>query len=73
MTANTQQLARNVVAAFRAELTPAARNQIGEEGFKRLTVLIDEALQSELRGMATLLEEAVKKLRAKLDYPELGL
>lgn len=68
-----QELANQIVAAFRSGLDDAARAQIGEAGFKRLHALVCEALSQELDTISGRLEGLLHELRTEVERPELGL
>lgn len=73
MTQDSQRRAQKVVQVFRKNLSDDVQNQIGDDGFNRLTMLIDEAIQDELKESALLIEEVLKKIREKIDHPEIGM
>lgn len=73
MTQDSQRRAQKVVQVFRKNLSDDVQNQIGDDGFNRLTMLIDEAIQDELKESALLIEEVLKKIREKIEHPEIGM
>jgi hypothetical protein len=68
-----QELANQLVSAFRSGLDDAAQAQIGEAGFKRLHALACGALSQELDTLSGRLEGLLHELRTEVERPELGL
>ena len=68
-----QNLADQVLTAFRSELDETDRQRIGEARLQRLHALICEALSDELELVSGRVEAVVKELRAEIDRPALEL
>jgi hypothetical protein len=68
-----QQRVEMLVKAFRESLNPQALEQISEAQFEDLTQMIREAIAEELNAAARVMEEALLKIRAQVEKPELGL
>lgn len=68
-----QQLADEVLAAFRAGLEEPERQRIGEARFAQLHALVGEALAKELDTVSGRLERLLSELRAGIERPELEL
>ena len=66
-------LADKVIKAFKASLTAEARDAISTAEFEKLRNMIREALSAELNAAADIVEQAVQRLRAQVDKPELEL
>ncbi len=73
MTQENTSRAHKVVETFREELSDSVQSEIGESGFKKLTLMINGAIQEDRKETATLVEEVVKTLRKDIDIPELGM
>ncbi len=73
MTQENRSRAHKIVETFRGELSDSVQSDIGEGGFKKLTLMINEGIQEDRKETATLVEEVVKKLRKDIDIPELGM
>ena len=65
--------AHKLVQAFREELSDSVQSEIGERGFEKLTLMINEAIQEDRKMVVNLVEEVVKTLRKDIEIPELGL
>ena len=68
-----EDLANQVVTAFRARLDEVGQQCIGEAHFQELRRLICEALAQELQSAAGRVEQLVQELRGEIEKPELGL
>ena len=68
-----QELADQVLTAFRSDLEETDQQRIGEARFQTLHGLICEALSDELELVSGRVEAVVKELRAEIDKPELEL
>lgn len=73
MTDHHREVAEKIVTAFKAELSDATQKQIADARFEALTRAITEALSEERANAADLVENVVKRLRAEVEKPELGL
>ena len=73
MTDRHQELATQVVEAFKAKLSEAARGHISAAQFEELNFMIREALSVEREATTALVEELLGKLRAGIERPELEL
>ncbi|MCK4585889.1 MAG: hypothetical protein KAU29_01005 [Gammaproteobacteria bacterium] len=73
MTQENRSRAHKVVETFRGELSDSVQSEIGESGFKKLTLMINETIQEDRKETAALVEEVVKTLRKDIDIPELGM
>ena len=62
-----------LVETFREQLSGSVQSEIGESGFKELTLMINEMIQEDRKETASLVEEVVKTLRKDVDIPELGM
>ena len=65
--------AHKLVQTFREELSDSVQSEIGERGFEKLTLMINEVIQEDRRLVVNLVEEVVKTLRKDIEIPELGL
>ena len=72
-TADAAEAAHKLVENFRKELSDSAQSEIGESGFEKLALMINEAIQEDRRITANVLDEVVKTLRKDIDIPELGM
>ncbi len=73
MSQRHQQLADNVVAAFRVKLNDEEQRRIGEAAFQHLHNLVLEALSLELDHVSGQMEALLQTLRAETDKPSLEL
>jgi hypothetical protein len=73
MSQRHQQLADNVLAAFRENLGDEEQRRIGEAAFQQLHSLILEALSLELDHVSSQMEALLQTLRAEIDKPSLEL
>ncbi len=73
MTQENHSRARKVVETFRAGLSDNTQSEIGESGFEKLTMMINEVIQEDHKEAANLVEDLVKTLRKDIDIPELGM
>lgn len=73
MSERHQELAEKVVSAFKERLSEHARGQITDAQFEDLSLMIREVIAVELEGAANLMDEVLKKLRADIEKPDLGL
>ena len=69
----TQELAKEVVAAFTAELDPVAAEHLGEADLERLELLVLEANSAIAHDAADRLEDLARKLRSEAPAPEIEL
>ena len=68
-----QDRAVKVVEAFKDLLDENSSQQIAAAKFDTLTLMITEAISEELGVAADMMEDVIKKLRAELNKPELGM
>jgi hypothetical protein len=73
MSSLTQELASEVVAAFLAELDPAAKGRLGEAQLERLELLVQEAVSAGIHDAAERMESLVRELRSEAGTPEIEL
>ena len=73
MTNVIQKTADKVVDSFKQELSPEALNNLSAADFDRLTVLIRNALSKDREETSVQLEELARKLKADIEYFDLGL
>jgi len=73
MSDHHQELANQVVAAFRKLFQPAEQELIGEVRFRELHRLVREALSAELESITDQVQERLRELRNEVEKPELGL
>ena len=73
MSQRHQQLADNVLIAFRERLSDEEQQRIGEAGFQHLHGLILEALSLELDHVSGQMETLVQTLRSETEKPLLEL
>jgi hypothetical protein len=73
MTNQHQDRAVKVVEAFRGLLDENINQQIADAKFDTLTLMITEAISEELGVAADMMEDVVKKVRAEINKPELGM
>ena len=73
MAQENQIRAHKLVESFREGLSDGVQSDIGESGFKKLTLMINEAIQEDRKEAANLVEGVVKTLRKDIDIPELGM
>ena len=64
-----ETLAKDAVAAFRAELPEATDQAIGEAQFERLELLIGETTGAALRHAAEQIEDLARLLRGQGESP----
>jgi len=65
--------ARKLVETFKGELSDSVNSEIGDRGFEKLVLMINEVIQEDRKVTANLVEEVVKTLRKDIEIPELGL
>jgi len=65
--------AHKLVESFRERLSDSVQSEIGESGFEKLVVMINEVIQEDRKETANLVEEVVKTLRKDIELPELGM
>ena len=73
MTQNNQSRAKKLVESFRNELSDSVQSEIGESGFEKLSLMINELIQEDRKEVVVLVEEVVKTLRKDIEIPELGM
>jgi len=73
MSTLTQELANEVVAAFLAELEPAAKHQLSEAQLERLELLVQEAISAGIHNAAERVETLARELRSEAGSPEIEL
>lgn len=73
MTNRHQDQATKIIEAFKDTLDEDVCQQISDEKFNVLALMIKEAMGEELGVAAELIEDVVRKLRAESDKPELGM
>ena len=73
MSNHHQELADEVVAAFRTHFEPAEQESIGEARFRELHQLVCEALSAELVTTTDQVQKLLQELRKEVDRPELEL
>jgi hypothetical protein len=73
MSYHHQELADQVVAAFRKHFEPAEQESIGEARFRELHQLVCEALSAELETITDQVQELLQELRKEVDRPALEL
>ena len=73
MTQNNQSRAKSLVESFRNELSDSVQSEIGERGFEKLSLMINELIQEDRKEVVVLVEEVVKTLRKDIEIPELGI
>lgn len=65
--------AHKLVESFRERLSDSVQSEIGESGFEKLVLMINEVIQEDRKETANLVEEVVKTLRKDIELPELGM
>ena len=65
--------AHKLVESFRERLSDGVQSEIGESGFEKLVLMINEVIQEDRKETANLVEEVVKTLRKDIELPELGM
>ena len=73
MSDRNKELADKVVNTFRESLNDKALAVITDAEFGALTVMIQEALLTQKREIAELIEDMVKKLKADAAAPDISL
>ena len=73
MTGNMQNRADKIVEHFKQALTAQARESLTDADYKQLIALIRRALSEEREEAVQQVEEVVRKLRAEVEHPGLGL
>ena len=73
MSNHHQEVANQVVAAFRKLLEPAEQELIGEVRFRELHLMVCHALSTELESVTDRVERLVQELRKEVEKPELEL
>ena len=73
MVEHHEETAEKVVAAFKSSLKEEICQQINRTQFDELERAIRQALSDERAMAVELIEELVKKMRSKVDRPELEL
>ena len=73
MTNGIQKTADKVIDSFKRELSPEALNNLSASDFDKLAVLIKNALSKDREETSAQLEELAKKLKADIEYFDLGL
>jgi hypothetical protein len=73
MSDHHQELADQVVAAFRGHLNSAEQETIGEARFRELHELVCEALSAERETINDRVQELLQDLRKEIERPELEL
>jgi hypothetical protein len=68
-----RELAEEVVAAFLAELDPAAKESLGEAQLERLELLVREAVSAGVHDAAERIEALVRDIRSEAGSPEIEL
>jgi len=68
-----QELADQVVAAFRKHFDPAEQELIGEVRFRELHFMVDEALSTELESITDRVQGLLQELRKEVEKTELEL
>lgn len=69
----TQELAKEVVAAFVAEVDPATERRLKEPEIELLEVLVREALSAAIHEAAERVETLARELRSESGSPEIEL
>ena len=73
MTKESRTLANSLVITFREELSRNVQSEIGESGFEKLAVMINELIQEDRKSVVNMLDELTKELRKDIEIAELGL
>lgn len=73
MTNGIQKTADKVIDSFKQELSPEALDNLSSSDFDRLNVLIRNALSKDREETSAQLEELARKLKADIEYFDLGL
>jgi hypothetical protein len=68
-----QELADQVIPAFREHFAPAEQESIGEVRFRELHLLICEALSVELQTTTDRVQDLLKEMRKDVEKQELEL
>jgi len=68
-----QPMASRIVERFKGMLSETARREIGDAQWQELEAMIDHGISSELASAAELVEETGRRIRARVDRPDLGL
>ena len=71
MSTLAQELAKEVVAAFLAELDPGAAARLEEADLERLELLVREAISASAHDAADRLEQLARTLRNEARSPEI--
>ncbi|MEA3277327.1 MAG: hypothetical protein U9Q81_19010 [Pseudomonadota bacterium] len=69
----TEELAKEVIAAFRAELDEGVRAQISERQFEFLELLVKDAVAGGIHDAAERVEKLGRELRSEAGTPEIEL
>jgi len=73
MSTLTQELGKEVVAAFLAELELPAKHQLSEAQLERLELLVQEAISAGIHDAAERVETLARELRSEAGSPEIEL
>ncbi|WP_455208343.1 hypothetical protein [Kaarinaea lacus] len=73
MSDRNKQLADKVVTAFKSSLSEKALAAITSAEFDALTIMVQEALATEKREIAELIEGMVKKLKSDASMTDISL
>ena len=73
MSSLTEELAKEVIAAFKAELDEAARARISEHQFEFLELLVKDAVAGGIHDAAERVERLGRELRRESGTPEIEL
>ena len=73
MSDRNKELADKVVTAFKSSLSEKALAAITNAEFDALTIMVQEALSTEKREIAELIEGMVKKLKADASITDISL
>jgi hypothetical protein len=73
MSNHHQELADQVVTAFRGHLDSAEQERIGEARFRELHQLVCEALSVERQTITDRVQGLLRELRREIEKPELEL
>jgi hypothetical protein len=73
MTQESRTLATSLVNTFKQDLSKNVQSEIGESGFEKLAVMINELIQEDRKSVVNMLDELTKELRKDIEIAELGL
>ena len=73
MTIENNQLADEVVSAFKKVLSEDALSHISDKEFHELNLMVHEALSKQLSHTADIVDNTVKQLRAMTEHQDIGL